>query len=119
MIKMLLYCQELRKLENNFDDLEYLHILRGKKEVADVLAKLGSSRAMVPTWVFLQELHEPSISKALAKATKAAKSSQETPPPCETITEPPEVMEIHFDWCTLFMIYLRTGGLLEDKADFK
>jgi hypothetical protein len=26
---MLLYCQELRKLENNFDDLEYLHILRG------------------------------------------------------------------------------------------
>jgi ribonuclease HI len=25
--KMLLYCQELRKLENNFDGLEYLHIL--------------------------------------------------------------------------------------------
>jgi ribonuclease HI len=24
---MLLYCQELRKLENNFDGLEYLHIL--------------------------------------------------------------------------------------------
>jgi ribonuclease HI len=29
--KMLLYCQELCKLENNFDGLEYLHILRGKK----------------------------------------------------------------------------------------
>jgi hypothetical protein len=25
--KMLLYCQELYKLENNFDGLEYLHIL--------------------------------------------------------------------------------------------
>jgi ribonuclease HI len=25
--KMLLYCQELRKLENNFDSLKYLHIL--------------------------------------------------------------------------------------------
>jgi ribonuclease HI len=25
--KILLYCQELRKLENNFDGLEYLHIL--------------------------------------------------------------------------------------------
>jgi ribonuclease HI len=25
--KMLLYCQELCKLENNFDGLEYLHIL--------------------------------------------------------------------------------------------
>jgi hypothetical protein len=62
-------------LENNFDGLEYLHILRGKNEIADELAKLGSSRAIVPTRVFLQELHEPTISKALAKANKAAESS--------------------------------------------
>jgi ribonuclease HI len=41
--KILLYCQELRKLENNLDGLEYLHILRGKNKVADELAKLGSS----------------------------------------------------------------------------
>jgi ribonuclease HI len=95
--KMLLYCQVLRKLENNFDGLEYLHILRGKNERADELAKLGSSRSMVPTWVFLKGLHELSISKALAKATKAAKSSQETPPPRENITKSPEVMEIHSD----------------------
>jgi hypothetical protein len=73
--KMLLYCQELCRLENNFDSLEYLHILRGKNEAADELAKLGFSRAMVPTWVFLQELHVPSIAKTLAKASKAAKSS--------------------------------------------
>jgi ribonuclease HI len=51
--KMLLYCQELRKLENNFDGLEYSHISRGKHEVAEELAKLGSSRAMVPIGVFL------------------------------------------------------------------
>jgi hypothetical protein len=50
---MLLYCQELRKLGNNFDGLEYLHILRGKNEVTDELAKLDSSRAMVPTGFFL------------------------------------------------------------------
>jgi hypothetical protein len=58
---------------------------------------------MVPTRFFLRELHEPSISKVLAKATKAAES--------------PEVMEIHLDWCTPFMIYLRTGGLLGDKVE--
>jgi hypothetical protein len=76
----------------------------------DELAKLGSSRAMVPTWVFLQELHEPSISKALAKAANAAKSSQETPQRNENITESPEVMKIHSDWRTSFMIYLRIEG---------
>jgi hypothetical protein len=41
----------------------------------DELAKLGFSRAMVPIVVFLQELHEPIISKALAKATKVSESS--------------------------------------------
>jgi ribonuclease HI len=46
--KMMMYCQELRKLENNFDGLEYLHILLGKNKIVDELGKLGSSRAMVP-----------------------------------------------------------------------
>jgi ribonuclease HI len=99
--KMLLFYQELHKLENNFDGLKYLHILRGKNEITDELANLDFSRAMVSTWVFLQELHEPNISKALAKASKLAESSQEAPPPIVSISESPEVMEIHFDWRTL------------------
>jgi ribonuclease HI len=41
--KMLLYCQELHKLENNFDSLQYLHIVREKIKIVDELAKLGSS----------------------------------------------------------------------------
>jgi hypothetical protein len=114
--KMLLYCHELCKLENNFNGLKYLHILRGRNEIADELAKLRSSQAMVPTRVFLQELHEPTISKALAKATKVAESSQETPPPPDGIIESPKVMEIHSTWRTPFMIYHRTWGLLEDKV---
>jgi hypothetical protein len=115
--KMLLYCQEPCTLESNFDGLNYLHILQGKNEIIDELTKLRSSRALVPTWVFLQELHEPTISKALAEASKAAESSQETPPPPDSITESPKVMEIHSNWRTPFMIYLRTGGLPEDKVE--
>jgi hypothetical protein len=72
---------------------------------------------MVPTKVFLQELHEPSISKVLARATKVAESSQETPPPSESITKSPKVMEIHSDWHTPFMIHFRIGGLPEDKVE--
>jgi hypothetical protein len=61
-------------------------------------------------------LHEPTISKALAKANKVAKSSQETPPPLNSRTESSEVMKIHSDRRTSFMIYLRTMGLPEDKV---
>jgi hypothetical protein len=65
----------------------------------------------------MQELHEPSIMKALAKANKAAKSSQETSPLIESIFESPDVMVIHSDWHIPFLIYLRTGGLTEDKDE--
>jgi hypothetical protein len=52
-----------------------MHILQGKNEIADELAKLGLIQAVVPTGVFLQELHELTIIEALAKRNKAAKSS--------------------------------------------
>jgi hypothetical protein len=71
----MLYCKELHKLANNFDGFEYLHILRGENEIEYELAKLGSSGAIFPLGVFLQELHEPSISKVLAKASMVAESS--------------------------------------------
>jgi hypothetical protein len=74
---------------------------------------------MVPLGVFMQELHEPSINKALAKTSKAAESSQETTPPVEIISESPKVMEICLDWHTPCMIYLRTGGLLEDEDEWE
>jgi hypothetical protein len=63
---------------------------------------------MIPPGVFMQELHEPSINNALAKASKATESSQETTPLVESISESPKVMEIHSNWHTPFMIYLRT-----------
>jgi ribonuclease HI len=72
--KMMMYYQELHKLENKFNGLEYLHVLHGRNEVADELAKLGSSQAMVPLGVSVQELHEPSISRVSSKASKDAKS---------------------------------------------
>jgi hypothetical protein len=46
-----------------------------------------------------------------------AESSQETPPPSESITESPGVMKIHSDWCTPFMIYFWIGGLPENRVE--
>jgi hypothetical protein len=67
--------------------------------------------------VFIQELHEPSITKPQAKANKAAKSFQETTPPAESISESPEIMKVHSNWHTLFMIYLKTGASPDDKDE--
>jgi len=98
---------------------------------------MGSSRSLVPPGVFLQELHEPSISRALAKASKPAESSEEQEKSKVTQSEssgqPPEsparpgnfnestndsnIMVVDSDWRTPFRVYLETGGLPEDKVE--
>jgi hypothetical protein len=46
------YVQEVRKLENKFSGLEVHHVLREHNVGADILSKLGSTRAQVPVGVF-------------------------------------------------------------------
>jgi ribonuclease HI len=55
------YYLEVRKLRNKFYGLEFHHVVRDNNVVADVLLKLGSTRAQVPAGVFVHELHAPSI----------------------------------------------------------
>jgi ribonuclease HI len=55
------YCLEVRKLENKFCGLEFHHVVRDNNIAADVLSKLGSTRAQVPAGVFVHELHTPSM----------------------------------------------------------
>jgi ribonuclease HI len=47
------YYLEVRKLENKFYGLEFHHIIRDNNVAADVLSKLGSTRAQVPAGVFV------------------------------------------------------------------
>src|SRR5437763_9427204 len=60
--KMLAYCQEIRKLEGTFDGLELTHVLWNDNNEADELAKMGSKWTPVPAGVFIQQLHQPTIS---------------------------------------------------------
>ena len=55
------YVAEIRKLENKFSGLEIHHVIRDNNVAADVLSKLGSDRADVPSGMFVHELHHPSI----------------------------------------------------------
>jgi ribonuclease HI len=65
------YVQEVRKLENKFSALEVHHVLREHNVSADILSKLGSTRAQVPLGVFIQELKQPSIKSPPQVSTDA------------------------------------------------
>jgi hypothetical protein len=98
------YCLEVRKLENKFYGLEFHHIVRDNNVAADVLSKLGSTRAQVPAGVFVHELHTPSIPKPA--------------PPTTVPVHPPagqEVMMIDADWRQPFIDYLNEQKVSSDK----
>jgi ribonuclease HI len=98
------YCLEVRKLENKFYGLEFHHVVRDNNVAADVLSKLGSTRAQVPAGVFVHELHALSI-----------------PEPEPSTTDPAhplagqEVMMIDVDWRQPFIDYLSEQKVPLDK----
>jgi ribonuclease HI len=66
------YCLEVCKLEDKFYGLEFHHVIRDNNVAADVLSKLGSTRAQVPAGVFIHELHAPSIPESAPTTTDPA-----------------------------------------------
>jgi ribonuclease HI len=98
------YCLEVRKLENKFCGLKFHHVARDNNVEADVLSKLGSTRAQVPSGVFVHEFHAPSIPE-LAPTT-----TDPTPSPAGQ-----EVMMIDVDWRQPFIDYIRERKVPTDK----
>jgi ribonuclease HI len=98
------YCLEVRKLENKFYGLEFHHVVRDNNVAADVLSKLGSTRAQVPAGVFVHELHAPSIPEPAPTTTDAAPSQASQ-----------EVMMIDVDWRQPFIDYIREQKFPTDK----
>jgi ribonuclease HI len=98
------YYLEVRKLENKFYGLEFHHIVRDNNVAADILSKLGSTRAQVPAGVFVHELHAPSIPEPALPTTVPAH------PPAGQ-----EVMMIDVDWRLSFIDYLNEQKVPSDK----
>ena len=97
---MLAYCHEVRKLGGTFDGLELTHVLRNDNNEADKLAKIGSRQAPILTGVFVQQLHQPTISEE----------------PAEPAKKPPEaeVFIINPEWTTPYLDYLLKDELPND-----
>ena len=90
------YVEEIRNLENKFSGLEIHHVDRDNNVGADVLSKLGSTRAAVPPGVFVHELHHPSVKVQSQQVTDTEVSA--------TVRE---VLMIEEDWRTLFIDFIK------------
>jgi ribonuclease HI len=77
--RMEAYCDEVRRLENNFYGLELNHIARRYNETADELAKIASGRTTVPPDVFSRDLHQPSVKIDDAPEPEEASAQPEAP----------------------------------------
>ena len=55
------YYNTVRKPEEKFEGLELHHIPRLKNQAADDSAKIGSKREAIPSNVFLEHIHLPTV----------------------------------------------------------
>src|SRR5688572_2741992 len=93
------YCKEVRKLENKLLGLEFHHIVRDNNVAANVLSKMGSTRAEVPAGNFIHELHKLSIPE------------QVIPPVVQTTDMMREIMMMEVDWRTPLIDYIKDHKL--------
>jgi ribonuclease HI len=118
--KMEAYCDEVRRLEDNFYGLELNHVARRYNETMDELAKIASGRTTVSSNVFSRDIYQPSI------------KLDDTPEPEETSAQPEvpsaaegEALRVegeqngvapNLNWQTPYLEYLLRGELPLDKA---
>lgn len=58
--KMTAYCLAVQQLNEKFDGIELHHMQRTDIVTADTLARMGMTREIVPSNIFLEHLHQPS-----------------------------------------------------------
>lgn len=122
--KMEAYCKEVRCLKDKFHGLELNHIARRYNEAADELAKIASSRTMVPPNIFSRDLHEPSVDLG---TTEGVDGPPIDPPP-ETndpatgadvmqMEGSPPPANLKPDWRIPYLDCLIRGELPSDKTE--
>jgi ribonuclease HI len=126
--KMEAYCDEVRRLEDKFYELELNHIARRYNETADELAKIASRRTTVPPDVFSRDLHQPSVKTDDTPKPEKASAQPEAPSAQPETPSAPEGEALRVEeerngvtpnqnWQTPYLQYLHRGELPLDKAE--
>jgi hypothetical protein len=122
--KMEAYCEEVRRLENNFHGLELNHIAHRYNEAADELAKIASNRTMVPPDVFAKDLQQPSVD--LGSNGRVDGPSLDPPPVAEAPSTGAKAMQVEGstppsdpkpDWRVPYLDHLIRGDLPSDRTE--
>ena len=125
--RMATYCQEVRRLEDNFNSLELNHIPRCLNEAADALAKAASGREPVPAGVFASDQHKPSVRYERTEPADDGLSDLAPRANLPMASLDPKVMELEVDpttepdppddWRTLYIDYLLHDALPSDRTE--
>jgi ribonuclease HI len=106
------YCTEICKLEGHFEGIEFQHVPRNNNLAADVLSKLGSCRALIPTGVFVQDLHKPSIKLLDPDNLEPPSNNQNSAPHRDVL-----MSEKEDDWRKSFIDLILGQLVPDDKAE--
>jgi hypothetical protein len=126
--KMEAYCDEVRRLEDKFYELEVNHVARRYNETADELAKIASGRTTVPPDVFSRDLHQPSVKTDDTPEPEKVSALPEAPSAQPEAPSAPEGEALRVegerngvppnrDWQTPYLQYLHRGELPLDRAE--
>ncbi|SPT18504.1 unnamed protein product [Triticum aestivum] len=114
------YCNAVRKLEKKFEGLELHHIPRLKNQAADDLAKIGSKREPIPSNVFLEHVHTPSVQEDPFTEEPPQPKSPTDPTEVEIPTVVDLIMEVLVvipDWTVPYIAYILRKELPEDEEE--
>jgi ribonuclease HI len=119
--KMEVYCDEVRRLEDKFHELELNHVARRYNETADELAKIASGQTTVPPNVFSRDIYQPSVKLDDAPEPDETSAQPEVPSAAEgealRIEGERNGVTPNLNWQTPYLQYLLRGELPLDKAE--
>ncbi|XP_020193028.1 uncharacterized protein [Aegilops tauschii subsp. strangulata] len=114
------YCNVIRKMEKHFEGLELHHVPWLKNQAAEDLAKMGTTRKIVPKNVFLEHLHSPTMKEDpfLEEPPQPIDPSNPTEVDIPAVIDlVQEILVITPEWIEPYLPYLLRQELPEDKAE--
>jgi len=114
------YCSAVRKLEKKFEGLELHHIPRLENQAADDLAKIGSKREPIPSNMFLEHVHTPSVQEDPFTEEPSQPKSSIDRTEVEILAVVDLVMEVLVvipDWTVPYIAYILGKELPEDEEE--